>query len=304
MGYFSQRKKQERVNFSLNLILIIIGILTILAFFDSSGSSLFDKISFWRFHYYVIMLLVFGYALLFRFFFQAIIAFLLLIVNFSVIASSANILSNSVGSNNQRVSVIYQNGTRRIEPLTKAGSKLGADIIGINHRHSLTFNKETAGQYKMFYKSAGLEKTFILTNKTPVRAGKLRLTSQHSASFMTLKENGRHFIFVNIDFSNLEENEEKTVFDNLAEFVLNQDNPVIIIGDFGIPAWSKTFRSFLNKTELEVKNHILMSDGRSWFNPFTIPTINVLAYRNVGLDDITILPSSHGHHPFYFELNL
>ena len=304
MGYFSQRKKQERVNFSLNLILGIIGILTIASFFDSTDNRFIEIITSWRFHYYIITLLVFIYALFSQYFIHAFAALLLLIVNYGAVASAANIFTNVSSENSQKVSVIYQNNTHHLAPLVKAAVNSDADIIGINHRKPLYFNAELAEPYQLFHEGAGLDKSFILTLLPPQRAGKLHLTPKRTASFLTVTKGNHKFIFVNIDFSGIKAEEEKIVFDNLAEFVLKQDEPLIIIGDFGIPAWSKTFQSFLNKTELEVKNHIIMSDGGSKFNIFTIPSINVLAYRNVGLEDLTFLPpKKNSKHPLLFELS-
>lgn len=304
MGYFSQRKKQERVNFMLSLILGIIGILTIISFFDNSGSRFLEMITAWRFHYYIITLLVFVYALLSQYIIHALIALLLIIVNYGAVASTANIFSNSSSENTQKVSVVYQNDTRYMAPLVGAAFEEEADIIGVNHRKPVSFVAELAEPYRLFHEGAGLEKSFILTTLEPLRAGKLHLTPQRTASFLMVSKGEHKFIFVNIDFSNLKKNEEKVVYDNLAEFVLKQDEPLIIIGDFGIPAWAKTFQNFLNKTELEVKNHIIMSDGSSWFDIFTVPTINVLAYRNVGLEEIKLLPpKKNSKHPLLFELS-
>lgn len=303
MGYFSQRKKHERVNSLLNVILAVLALLTVLSFFDNSGIRLIDLFGFWRFHYYIITLVVLVYALISGFFIHAFLALLILIVNYVTIASSANLFSNVNGSGSRRIAVVYQNNTREIEPLVKDAARLNAEIIGINHHLRLMLSDKEYGKYKIFHENAGLEKSFILTDKTPLRAGKLRLTPKRTASFLTFNQDGRNFIFINVDFMGIEAEEEKVVFDNLAEFVLNQDNPVIIVGDFGLPAWSGIFKEFLNRTGLEVKNRVLMTDGRRRLNFFTVPAINVLAYRDVGLGKVEVLPEIRGSRPFFFELN-
>lgn len=56
------------------------------------------------------------------------------------------------------------------------------------------------------------------------------------------------------------------------------------------------------QTGLEVKNHIIMSDGSSRFNLFTVPSVNVLGYRSLGLENIDILPVHKGSRPFRFDL--
>ena len=302
MGYFSQRKKHERANLLLNITLTVIAVFTVLSFFDNSIGRFFDLLDFWRFHYYIITLAAFFYALAGRFFIHAAAAFVLLTINYAAVASSANIFGNAMHEGKNRLTILYQNNVRYTEPLVRDAEKAGADIIGVNHRRIPAYLPESFGDYQLFHQEGNAEKSFILTKKTPLRAGKLRLTAKRTASFLTFEENGKNLIFVNINFAGLTGGEEKTVFDNLSEFVLSQDEPLIIIGDFGIPAWSETFRKFLAQTGLEVKNHVIMSDGGSWFNLFTVPSINVLGYRNLGLKNIDILPAHKGSHPFRFDL--
>lgn len=304
MSYFSQRKKQERVNFFLNLLLGIIGILTTLSFFDSADNQVINMITSWRFHYYIITCLLFIYALLSQYFSHALIALLLLIVNYAVVASTTNIFTNISNNNPENVSVIYQNETRHLAPLIKEAINSDADVIGVNHRKPVYYDAQITEPYQLVREDAASDNSFILTSLNSQRAGKLHLTANRVASFLSVIKGNHSFVFINIDFSNLKTDEEKVVFDNLSEFVLKQDEPVIIIGDFGIPSWSKTFQNFLNKTELEVKNHIIMSDGSSLFDIFTVPSINVLAYRNVGLQNIKFLPRKKtSNHPLLFELN-
>lgn len=45
-----------------------------------------------------------------------------------------------------------------------------------------------------------------------------------------------------------------------------------------------------------------MSDGSSRFNLFTVPSVNVLGYRSLGLENIDILPVHKGSRPFRFDL--
>lgn len=107
---------------------------------------------------------------------------------------------------------------------------------------------------------------------------------------MVFEQNEKRFVLINLYFARLPISEQSTVFKNLTEFILSQDDPVIVIGDFGLPSWIPVFKKFLNDTALEVKNGIILSEGRHRFNPFTIPTFYILAYRNVGIEDITFFP--------------
>lgn len=98
-------------------------------------------------------------------------------------------------------------------------------------------------------------KEFHFDPKTPLRAGKLRLTAERTASFLTFEAGGRNLIFVNVNFAGLTGSEEKTVFGNLAEFVLSQDEPLIIVGDFGIPPGRKLFGRFWLRPDWKSKPH-------------------------------------------------
>ena len=110
---------------------------------------------------------------------------------------------------------------------------------------------------------------------------------------------------LNIDFSNLKQEEVQTVYKNLEEFVLAQNLPLVIVGDFGMPTWMPAVKNFMINTGLEVKNRVILSDGSQWFNPFTIPSINILGYKALGLKHFERLEQSpSGSYPFLFSLSL
>ena len=144
----------------------------------------------------------------------------------------------------------------------------------------------------------------MVSRHMPLKSGKLRLSPRFTASYMSFIAEEQPLVLINIDLSGLSHRDEKTVYHNLAEFVTAQDNPVIIIGEFGIPAWSDTFKKFLNKTGLEVKNRVILSNGSCWFNPFGVPSLNVLAYKNFGGNDVSLLnKDGNARHPLLVELS-
>ena len=118
------------------------------------------------------------------------------------------------------------------------------------------------------------------------RMGKVRLAPGREAVFATFRKNRRRFTVMQLDLKDLTPEETPTIYNNLSEFVLSQDEPLVLVGNFGIPAWSPVFKNFLQKTSLEVKNRILFTDGQHIFNPFCVPSVNVLAYNNVGIKSI------------------
>ena len=105
------------------------------------------------------------------------------------------------------------------------------------------------------------------------------------------------------NLKDIKDKEIKGVYDNLIEFVLLQDDPVILVGDFGITSWSPIFKNFLQKTALEVKNRIIMTDGSHFFSPFSAPTINLLAYKNIGIRSINVF-SAKKKSPLHIDFEL
>lgn len=139
--------------------------------------------------------------------------------------------------------------------------------------------------FELVYKAGSQDYDDLFEDKDIIirRAGKIELSPDTEAYFKTFEKYDRIFTLVNLDFAKVPASGQKVVFANLARFVLNQDEPVIIIGDFGLPAWSPLFRDFLTETGLEVKNHIVYSDGKKSFSFFNVPTLNILAYDNIGI---------------------
>lgn len=158
----------------------------------------------------------------------------------------------------------------------------------------LFFNdtSESTKAFNVLYKkgSQNYENIFSPEDVLLRRQGKLQLSPHISASFMSFEKFDRVFTIINVDFSEADYSEQKIAFNNLARFVENQDDPVVIVGDFGIPSWSPLFREFLIKTDLHVKNRILYTDGKRYFAPFIVPTINVLGFDNIGIRRLKFIP--------------
>lgn len=111
-----------------------------------------------------------------------------------------------------RLTVLYQNNVRHTEPLVRDAEEANADIIGVNHRRIPAYLPESFGSYQLFHQEGDAEKSFILTRKAPLRAGKLRLTAERTASFLTFEEGGRNLIFVNVNFAGLTGSEGENCF--------------------------------------------------------------------------------------------
>ena len=178
------------------------------------------------------------------------------------------------------------------------------DVITLNHSRTAFSNLDKHPGYYLYNNDNDLEQSFIISKYLPLKSGRILFSPKYTGSYMTFIADNQPMVLVNIDFSGLTHEQEAMVYHNLGEFVTSQDNPVVIVGDFGIPAWSKTFQKFLNKTGLEVKNHIILSNGKYRFNPFSIPSFNLLAYKNFGVNNLRFLPKEGNQlYPVLIELN-
>ena len=273
-----------------------------MSFFDGSSNPVIYHINAYMFHYYILSLILGTYALLNGYLLQSVIFIFVFIFSYFAISSSANIFSDIETEGGSKRTIVYQNYVKDegVVSLFEYAKDNNIDIVGINNARSTKYLELPANN---FFQTSPDSKSLILSKDTPARYGRIMLNSRFEASFITLKSEDNSFIIINLNLRGISVKEKMHVFENLSEFVLNQDEAVIIIGDFGIPAWSTTFNKFLLKTGLEVKNSITLTNGLSRFNYTNPPTINLLAYKNVGISKIKILPKKYKpSYPILFEL--
>lgn len=132
-----------------------------------------------------------------------------------------------------------------------------------------------------------------LSAENVISSGSLIIANKFLASYVVLNEE-KPLTVVRVNFRNASRASYKNIFKHLREFIIKQDTPVIIFGDFGLPAWDPLFRRFLNKTDLNVKNRLLFTKSSS-FNIFTLPSFYILGFSDMGIDDITVEKLSKGH---------
>lgn len=260
MGYFSQKKKQKRVNHFLALSLSIIAMLLFSGFFFSE-SSLSRWVDAYRFQIYALTVLLLIYALFYQKTVSIVVALGLLIFNYTLLSADANLFFNSQVKGNNTLNLSYHRGKTSFPDLVTA------------------------------------------INEPSKRMGTIRLAPGYDAIFLTFNSDNRIFTLINLDFERINPRQATLAYENLSEFVGGRDEPVLIVGDFGVPAWSPVFKSFLRQTGLQVKNHILLTDGYKVFSPLAVPTINLLAYKNVGISKISYQHSQNGE-PLLIKFDL
>ena len=285
MGYLSQKKRQKNIRELLNVSVVVLSICCALVLFLSSSSAgMF--VNRWLFQIYLYTLFIMLYALFNKFFWHAggllIFSFLL----FLNIGMGSNLFFDVQTTGLQSIKILYQSDIEKIQDTEKQIKRYGVDVAGLI----------LDSQQKL--------KNLIMTPHKILRMGDILLSVTCRAGFAEIDINSTRMIFITLDFSKQAMNEKRAALKNLAEFVNMQDVPVIIAGNFGQEAWSKSFLEFLEKTGLEVKNRVLLSNGRIRFNPFVVPEMNVLAYKDFGIRDISFLSAKDNlNHPLLFELN-
>lgn len=303
MGYFSQKKKQHRKNLLLNIILILLSMVSLTIFFDDGTNGFINYINLWRYQIYLFACLILIYSVFQKRFIYAFLAFVIVFINYMFLASSANLFKNIRLKDADNFSVIYQNKALKANKLISQGLKNNADVVAINSYKAITLPQSSNyNNYGTQQKSA---RSFIASYLEVIKSGRINFNKKLSASFITFSHQNQDVTLVNLNFENMQPNEQKAVFDNLTEFVLDQDGPVIVIGEFGIPAWSNVFKHFLNITGLEVKNKVILSEGYYTLNVFAVPSFNVLGFKNVGVGNITFLDKKGSRkHPLLIDLEI
>ena len=303
MGYLSQKKHQRRVTIFLNAAVVLMFLFTVCILFCSGGGFYHHFIDYY-FQYYILMLVLFIYAIYVKHFWHASLMMCLIILNFFRIGPYANLFFNISGRGNDTLSIIYQNNLNNIAQSLDVARRHNVEVIALNSAQSLPYTYDYT--YKLINTEDRVDNSFIFSSIPSEKGGKVRFTPNVEASYRNISKHGKEILLLNINFpSSQNDTEEKMLYDNLAEFVLEQNVPVVIVGNFGLPSWSERFYKFLDKTDLEVKNRIILSDGTAYFNPLSSPSLNLLGYKALGVKNIDFLPKEdNSGYPILFELRL
>ena len=212
-----------------------------------------------------------------------------------------NLLFDITTSGQHKLNIIYQTHSDQLNNITMQADKYKADVAGLVKEKGKNFSGYT-GELNA---SAGMTANhLILTPHNINKSGEILLSQALSAGFADVSKQQERFVFISLDFSNASRKELKTALKNLSEFINMQDIPVIVIGDFGIEAWAQEMLTFMEKTGLSVKNSIILNKGTNIINPLDTPTINLLAYKDFGIEKISYLKAKkYKRKPLLVELS-
>ena len=300
MGYLSQKKKYTKTKDLLNISLIIIVLYSLVMLFFKD-TELANSISHWMFHIYLISLFLIIYSAISKFFIQMCCFILCECILFLHIGMGGNLFFNVQTPGLQSIKIFYQAEVKSnydsVKQIYASNSDIAAILKPLNDKTQF-FTYENK-------KQTLLSTSNVIVSKYPyTSSGEILLSPNGRASFAEINIDMQKMMFVTLDFSRLTYAEKKTSLKNLSEFINLQDIPVVVVGQFGLVAWSKNFLDFLETTKLEVKNKTILSNGRRVFNPLCVPSINILAYKDFGIRDMKFLTAkSNTTHPLLIELN-
>ncbi len=116
-------------------------------------------------------------------------------------------------------------------------------------------------------------------NVEVLNTGHFNFEEENHADFVTFEKNKAVITLINTDL----QNPNPRHYEALADFIIHQDNPVVVIGRLGHPAWSREVRRFLQATNLQVKNRTVLISNESSFSLFEKPVFYVLGFDNTGI---------------------
>jgi len=300
MGYLSQKKKTATTKELLNISLLVI-LFCCIILFGWRSSSIGAFISHWLFQIYVYTIILSIYAIWCRFYGYSVCLASIAFVFFIFIGTGCNLFFDVKTAGTQSLNILYQPKSEYLDDIVLQMNKRQVDIAGLVARKGRNFS----GNIGDYNQSVALsEKNLILTKHNINKSGEILLSENNSAGFIDISIQTERIVFIFLDFSLSPKHERNTALKNLAEFVNLQDIPVVIIGNFGVEAWSRDMLQFMDKTKLFVKNSVILSKGKYRFSPLTIPSINILAYKDFGIKDIYFLKAKKNKlRPMFIQLN-
>ena len=135
-----------------------------------------------------------------------------------------------------------------------------------------------------------------------ISSGKIILANQYTLPYITIDRNNPLTI-IRVNLLNVNFSEYDVLFKHLNEFIIKEDNPVIVFGNFGIPAWSLPFKKFLDVSNLTVKNRLIFNDGVD-FNFFSNLGFYVLGFKDMGISEISRENADNNSIKFIISFNL
>ena len=170
-------------------------------------------------------------------------------------------------------------------------------IVVINYFHvasssPIFFNQKVVAEKKLSVVFSSKKNLKVDDEEMVVlKKGHLLLYNNNFASFTTIDKQGTVFSLLSVYIDKSDSDNTGKAFKALSNFILSHDEPMIIVGDFGVSPWEVEMKRFLNKTDLTVKNRLTFSSPCGLLKFWEKPSFFVLGFKNIGVEDVEILES-------------
>lgn len=94
-------------------------------------------------------------------------------------------------------------------------------------------------------------------------------------------------LIVKVDLGELPHEKYAVILKELHKFVVKQDMPVVMMGNFNMPSWAKVFRRFSEYSGLKVKNRIIFANAKEQ-GFFAIPHFYILGFGHLGIKNLQV----------------
>jgi len=282
MRYLANKKHQAHINTFLKIFLAV---MTAITFASFCKHIFWQYLNEFRLQMFLLLAVALIYTLLRRFYLYATFLFLLLMINFYAISSVAVFRGefSSAGTKLLFVPTVTDSNKLFDDIISQS-----PDIVAVSKVKTAYFsaNEMIPEQYHFLHPADTAENGFMLSATKAVLSGRINLGHNTYAEFAKLNTGQNQTVFVAVDFSQRNLLEIDNLLGNLSTFVAEQDDPVVIFGDFNIVAWSRPLSKFISKHNLVIKNG-LFDNLRNIFIP---QNHYILAYEKTDISGQIALP--------------
>lgn len=144
---------------------------------------------------------------------------------------------------------------------------------------------KTAQTIEVIYDFAKIK---TMKSENNIMEGNLILDEHKSFPFLQVLTDKDQTTIISVSLDEDSSETRSKEFKILENFIREQDSSVVLIGNFGVPAWSGEMRNFMDKTGLGVKNKLVFAKKNCRFCPLATPLFYVLSFSNVSVNRIEV----------------
>lgn len=250
MGYLANKKHLAFVTASLRTFLFLSAIITLFAFGKNNYGQFMNE---YRWQLYLLLTIAFLYTLVKKMPILCLSFFILGSINFFCITSSINLFNFQPRQNT--INILFENRGHNPLKVIDRITKTTPDIIAVTNSDLTDFDiSDMLSENYTLLPAQNNENNFMLSKLKVEKSGRINLDKSHQAPFMCIEHEQDLITFIAVDFSDFSYKEIASALKKLSSFISDQDNPVVIFGNFNNVSWSYPLSSFVAKNGLVVKN--------------------------------------------------